>query len=1194
MIGAPPADAPPPPTADTPVQPLPPPRAPHPGGGGGGGAAAPAYAELVAASNFSFLRGASHPEELVGRAVALGLAGLGIADRNTVAGVVRAHAALDELRKAEAAERAKVVPIAAARPAPPRPTPPPTALDRFRLIVGARLAFTDGTPDIVAYPQDRAAWGRLTRLLSVGNRRAPKGDCFLTRADLHDHADGLLLIVVAPERPTPALAATLADLAAASPGTVHLGLALARDGADARRIARFAALARAHAVPLLAIGDVLYHAPERRPLQDILTCTRLGTTIFAAGRALEANAERHLKPAKEMARLWAAAAAADAVAATTTFLARIRFQLTDLAYEYPDEPVPPGRTPQQHLESLAWAAARARYADGIPDKVRVPLEKELALIRQLNFAAYFLTVYDIVQFARTQGILCQGRGSAANSVVCFLLDITGVDPTQIDLLFERFISPERGEPPDIDVDFEHERREEVIQYIYRRYGRERAALCATVISYRSRSAIRDVGKALGLSDDVTGALAGTIWGSSDKALAEKRIREAGLDPADPWLNRAVLLAGELIGFPRHLSQHVGGFVLTRNRLDETVPIGNAAMPDRTFIEWDKDDIDTLGIMKVDVLALGMLTAIRKAFDLIRDHEGRSYSLLDLPREDAGVYAMLSTGDSLGVFQVESRAQMNMLPRIKPQNFYDLVIEVAIVRPGPIQGDMVHPYLRRRQGIEDVDYPAPSPAFGPKNELFQVLGKTCGVPLFQEQAMRIAMVAAEFTGSEANQLRRAMATFRKMGTIGTFRTKMVEGMARRGYDRDFAERCFKQIEGFGNYGFPESHAAAFAYLVYVSAYLKRYHPAAFAAALLNAQPMGFYAPAQIVRDAREHGVTVLPVDVNDSFWDNTLEPAVADGGAGAGQGDDAIRRPPPLSPPRPSTAVAAPPGPAPRDWGRAGPALRLGFREIDGFRADWGAALATHRLLPYADAESLMRRGHLPKAALVKLAGADAFRSLGLDRRAAAWAVRRLPDDDALPLFAAAAAAELAAEPAARLPAMRDAEHVVADYRTTRLSLKDHPVSFLRPLLARARILPCAGVAAARDGAWCVTAGVILVRQRPGSASGVVFVTLEDETGIANLVVWPRVLETYRRVVMGARLVEVAGHVQKSPEGVVHLVARRLVDRTGLLNRLDGGELPATLARADEIVRPPRDLAAEVATRRHPRDVRILPKSRDFH
>lgn len=1185
---APPSDSPPNATvsAGATVLALPPGATPAPDGGGSGPAPTPAYAELVAASNFSFLEGASHPEELVARAVALGLAGLGIADRNTVAGVVRAHAALKEMRKAEAARRAKIVPL--------RPTPEdhaPSALDRFRLVVGARLVFQDGTPDIVAYPADRAAWGRLTRLLTEGNRRAPKGDCHLTRADLVAHADGLLLIVVAPTRPDAAFSAALADLARSlAPGSLHLGLALGRDGADTRRIAGFAALAETCGVPLVAIGDVLYHAPECRPLQDVLTAIRLKTTIFAAGRALQANAERHLKPAAEMARLWRAGppVARAALAATRALLDRIHFSLDHLAYEYPDEPVPPGRTPQEHLEILTWAAARARYPDGVPKALEKTLAKELALIAQLKFAAYFLTVHDIVAHAKSEDILCQGRGSAANSAVCFMLGITGVDPTQIDLLFERFISPERGEPPDIDVDFEHERREEVIQYIYKRYGRDRAALAATVISYRSRSAIRDVGKALGLSDDVTGALAGTIWGSSDKALAEKRIREAGLDPADPWLNRAVLLAGELIGFPRHLSQHVGGFVLTRGRLDETVPIGNAAMPERTFIEWDKDDIDTLGIMKVDVLALGMLTAIRKAFALIREHEGKVYTLADIKPTDEAVYDMLSTGDSLGIFQVESRAQMNMLPRLKPQSFYDLVIEVAIVRPGPIQGDMVHPYLRRRQGHEAVDFPSPAPPHY-RYELRDVLGKTCGVPLFQEQAMRIAMVAAEFTGEEANQLRRAMATFRKMGTIHSFRDKMVEGMVRRGYERDFAERCFKQIEGFGSYGFPESHAAAFAHLVYVSAFLKRYHPAAFAAALLNSQPMGFYAPAQIVRDAREHGVAVLPIDVNDSFWDNTLEPPSE---APTHPGD--ARRPAPLSPPRPSTAVAAPPGAPPAGWGRGGPALRLGFREIDGFREDWGVALGGNRLLPYASVESVMRRPALPKAALVKLAAADAFRSLDLDRRGAAWAVRRLPDDDALPLFAAAQAAELAAEPVASLPAMRPSEHVVADYRTTRLSLKQHPVAFLRPLLARARIVPCSGVAAARDGAWCTTAGVILVRQRPGSASGVVFVTLEDETGIANLVVWPRVLEEFRRVVMGARLVEVAGRVQRSPEGVVHLVARRLVDRSDLLLALDGGALPETLARADEIRRPGRDLPATEGPRRHPRDVRILPKSRDFH
>jgi len=1123
---------------------------------------APAYVEWVAASNFSFLHGASHPEELVEAAIAAGLKGLGIADRNSVAGVVRAHAHWKAL-----GQRQDDPALSAAARA-------------FRLLVGSRLCLTDTPVEIVAYPETRAAWGNLTRLLTLGNRRAVKGQCHLTLDDLETHADGLQLIAIAGRRPDAEFGKTMSRLKIIAGDRLQLGIGLQRGGDDMRRLLLFVHAAGTLSIPCLAIGDVLYHDPARRPLADCLTAIREKTTLRAAGQRLRANAERQLKDAPAMARLFRAAP--QCLAATLDGLPHIRFTLDDLAYEYPDEPVPPGMTPQAHLEAITWISADRRYPDGISPAIRQTLEKELALIAQLNYAPYFLTVHDIVQFARSRDILCQGRGSAANSAVCFVLGITGVDPASVDLLFERFISPERSEPPDIDVDFEHERREEVIQYIYQRYGRHRAALCATVISYRSRSAIREIGKVLGLSEDVTTALAATVWGSSGQGLADQRVRQAGLDPASPAIAEAVDLAGQLIGFPRHLSQHVGGFILTRGRLDETVPIGNGAMADRTFIEWDKDDIDTLGIMKVDVLALGMLTCIRKAFDLIEAHEGRRLTLADLPREDPATYRMLAAGDSLGVFQVESRAQMNMLPRLKPANFYDLVIEVAIVRPGPIQGDMVHPYLRRRQKIEAVSYPSPSQEFGPPDELERVLGKTLGVPLFQEQAMRIAMVAAKFTGAEANQLRRAMATFRHTGTIHTFAVKMVEGMVARGYDRDFASRCFKQIEGFGDYGFPESHAAAFAHLVYVSAYLKRHHPAAFAAALLNAQPMGFYAPAQIVRDAREHGVPLRGVDANASDWDNSLEPQPFDNAGPGRAGPDAM---PPVGRP----ALARPPA----DWGVDGPALRIGLRQIDGFRHEWAVALVAARGdRPYESPETLMRRADLPKAALQRLANADAFRSIGLDRREAAWAVRRLPDDEALPLFAAARTRELGTEAASVLPVMAAAEQVVSDYRTINMSLKAHPVSFLRPYFAGQRVMPCADLAAARNGAWVRLAGVVLVRQRPGTAKGVVFVTIEDETGIANLVVWPKVLEKFRRQVMGARLIEAHGPIQKSPEGVIHLIVRDFIDHTTLLNGLADGETPIPLARADEVRRP--DSRADVPAPRHPRNVRILPKSRDFH
>ncbi len=1091
------------------------------------------FAEFSVTSNFTFLTGASHPEELVAEAARLGLAGIGIADTNTLAGVVRAHVAM---RETEAGQGG------------------------LRLAVGARLAFADGTPGILAYPADRDGWGRLSRLLTLGKRRAEKGGCILALADLlaavAGHPAGLNLAVVPPRRLAPADAARTADalavVARAAPGSTWLLATMPHAGADRRRLARLADLAAAAGVPLMAGNDVLYHAPQRRPLQDVLACIRGHVTIETAGRMLEAHAERHLKDGDEMARLfrhWP-----QAVAETLRFLERCRFSLDELRYEYPDEPVPPGRTAQQHLVDLTWEGAARRFPGGVPERVKAIIGKELALIDQLGYAPYFLTVNDIVAHARSVGILCQGRGSAANSVVCYCLGVTAVDPTEIDLLFERFVSAERREPPDIDVDFEHERREEVIQWIYARYGRERAGLAATVISYRARSAIRDVGKALGLTEDVTAALANTVWGSWGKGLDETQVRQAGLDPANPMIGRAVDLAMQVIGFPRHLSQHVGGFVLTRGRLDETVPIGNAAMPDRTFIEWDKDDIDALGIMKVDVLALGMLTCIRKAFDLLRKHRVDDLELATVPREDPAVYAMLQKADSLGVFQVESRAQMNMLPRLKPARFYDLVIEVAIVRPGPIQGDMVHPYLRRRQNKETVVFPRPSPEHGPPDELERVLGKTLGVPLFQEQAMRIAIEAAKFSPDEANRLRRAMATFRRVGTIHLFQRKMVEGMVARGYDAEFAARCFQQIEGFGEYGFPESHAASFALLVYASSWLKCHHPAAFAAALLNSQPMGFYAPAQIVRDAVQHGVEARAPDVNASGWDNTLEE---------------------------------------REDGSL--ALRLGLRQIDGFREEWAASLVARRNGFYATVESLQRRAGLAKAALVKLAEADAMRSMGLDRRDAAWAVRRLPDALALPLFEAAGAAELAEEPMVDLPVMPLPEHVVADYQTLRLSLKGHPVGFLRALLAREGVADCATVQAQADGRRVKACGVVLVRQQPGSAKGVVFMTIEDETGIANCVVWPTLRERFRKEVMGSRLIEVQGRIQRSAEGIVHLVAERLVDRTADLSRLSREDMPTPLANADEVRRPiPDNRAAGGHGRRHPRNVRVLPRSRDFH
>jgi len=1121
-----------------------------------------AYAELASASNFSFLRGASHPKDLVLTAILRGHAGLGLADRNTVAGVVRAWSALKELRAEGLAPPDKVreggSPGEVAFIEDPLNDPALSeevkrrAAD-FRLLTGARLIFNDGTPDVIAYPESRAGWGRLTRLLTLGNRRARKGECEIGLRDLLADPEDLLLILVPPDRLT-GLEEVLTRMNEAAPGAVWLGAAQHRRGDDRRRLARLKTMAERADVPLLALNDVLYAAPEDRDLQDVVTCIREGATIETAGRRLEANAERWLKTVDEMAHLFRDAP--ESISETTAFLSRATFDLSELSYQYPEEPVPPDWTPQAWLKELTERHAAMRYPDGVPDKVQALLDKELAFIARKDIAPYFLTIFDIVRVARNKRILCQGRGSAANSAVCYVLGITSVDPMESDLLFERFLSEDRNEPPDIDVDFEHERREEIIQHIYERYGRHRAGIAATVIHFRPRSAIREVGKVLGLTEDITARLASSHWGSWGTEIGGRHVVQAGLDAANPLIARAVEMASRLLNFPRHLSQHVGGFVLTQDRLDEMVPIGNAAMPDRTFIEWDKDDIDALRLMKVDVLALGMLTCIRKAFDLIRAHEDEDWELHTLPREDPAVYDMLCRGQSIGVFQVESRAQINMLPRLRPRCLYDLVIQVAIVRPGPIQGDMVHPYLRRRNGVEKVVYSSPSPDHGPPDELEQVLRKTLGVPLFQEQAMKLAIVAAEFSDGEANGLRKAMGTFRGDGSLHTYETRMVGRMVERGYDPAFAQRCFEQIKGFGSYGFPESHAASFARLVYVSSWIKHRHPAAFACALLNSQPMGFYAPAQIVREAQEvGGVEVRPIDVSHSDWDNSLEGPVKT------------------------------------------PALRLGLHQIDGFREDWANALSTARAdAPFADIETLARRAELPAAAMRKLADADAFRSLGQDRREALWAVRRLPDDDPLPLFAAAearerGARELGAEPDAHLPLMPLGEHVAADYQTARLSLKAHPMDILRPVFAADRVLTCAATEAKRGGSLVQVAGVVLVRQRPGKGNAV-FVTLEDETGITNVVLWARMLDQFRREVMSARLMQVEGVVEKSPEGVVHVVARRILDRSAELCRLSTEHATdIQLARADVVAhpQPPRH-----PSHRHPRDVRILPGSRDFH
>jgi error-prone DNA polymerase len=1126
--------------------------------------AAPGYAEIGITTNFSFLRGGSDPRAYVHQASKLGLSAIGIADHNSLAGVVRAY---KELGNPE--------------------------LERVpKLLIGSRIIFSDGTPDIMVYPRDRAAYGRLCQLLTHGKRgseldRIEKGDCRLILDDLLQFAEGQLLILALPHRFDSARALKILDrLRQSRADGVWLAASLLYRGDDRRRLMRLHHVAAAAHVKLLATNEVLYHDPARRPLQDVLTCIREKTTIDAVGKRLEANAERYLKPADEMARLFRDIP--DAVAETMWFADRISFSLDQLRYQYPDEPVPPGKTAQRHLEDLTWQGAHKKFPIRISPKTKKVLHKELRLIRKLKYAHYFLTVHDIVHYARSVKILCQGRGSAANSAVCYVLGITSVDPTKVDLLFERFISKERLEPPDIDVDFEHSRREEVMQYVYRRYGRHRAAIIATVIHYRPRSAIRDVGKALGLTEDVTAALADTVWGSWGSGLNEMQVRQAGLDPHNPMIGLAVELATELIEFPRHLSQHVGGYVLTQDRLDSYVPIGNAAMDDRTFIEWDKDDVDALNMMKVDVLALGMLTCIRKCFDLIDQHKSKRWELATIPQDEEPVYDMLCRGESLGVFQVESRAQMNMLPRLRPRTFYDLVIEVAIVRPGPIQGDMVHPYLKRRKmNPDDIEYPYPKG--GNRNELRNVLQKTLGVPLFQEQAMRIAIEAAKFTSEEANGLRRAMATFRNVGTIGKFEGKMIGNMIARGYEPEFAKNCFNQIKGFGSYGFPESHAASFAQLVYVSSWLKHYHPDAFCCGLLNSQPMGFYAPAQIVGDARNNGVEVREIDVSHSFAENTLEEKSGDYCA-----------------------------------------VRLGFRQIDGFKwsdpdeanlkkiqakfrgvaisddeekaDDWAARIVAARTRrPFTSLEDFARETALPKRALIQLADADAFRSIGLDRRAALWAVRRLPDDVPLPLFEIAAAREQPDENARALPLMPLPEQVVADYQTIRLSLKGHPMEFLRPMFTREGVVACKAVNHDNAHKRVRCAGVVLVRQRPGSAKGVVFMTLEDETGIANIVVWPKVMEQFRKEVMGARLILIEGYIQSSPEKVTHLVAQRLFDRSPDLINLANDALvrrhavPVGPMLAEPLNDDRREHPDNPAQKiRHPRDVRILPRSRDFH
>ncbi|KKB13236.1 DNA polymerase [Devosia geojensis] len=1080
---------------------------------------APAFAELGVTSNFSFLHGGSHPHEFVGMAEHLELAAIAIADRNTMAGIVRAHVAAKKYG--------------------------------IRLVVGAPLVLRDGF-EALCFPTDREAYGRLTKLLTLGNRRADKGECHLDFEDLSGLERGQRFVVMPPYDLDAQFRAKLARFAEVFPGETYLALTPYHRSNDRARFDALAALAQEHGTPLLATNDALYHDRGRRPLQDLLTCIREHVTIDEAGFRLERNAERHLKEPSEMARLLSGYE--DALARTMEIVEDCTFSLDELKPHYPDEPTGQSATPQAELERLTWEGAARRFPNGVPADVSEKIVHELRLIAELEYAPYFLTVEDIVRFARNQTppILCQGRGSSANSVVCYCLGITAVNPTEADLLFERFISTARGEPPDIDVDFEHQRREEVIQYIYKKYGRHRAGIAATVISYRARSAINEAGKAMGLSPDIVRAMSGIVWGWSSETPPQDEIRKAGLDPYDPRLLQALVLAGQLIEFPRHLSQHVGGFVITQEPLEEVVPIGNAAMDDRTFVEWDKDDLDALGLLKVDVLALGMLTCLQKSFDLLRSHYGKNLELADVQREDGPTYAMIQKADTIGVFQIESRAQMSMLPRLKPKNFYDLVIEIAIVRPGPIQGNMVHPYLQRRKDPDKIVYP-------PKLE--PVLRKTLGVPLFQEQAMKIAMIGAGFSAEKADRLRRAMASFRNYGTVEEFKEDFVQGMLKNNYSPDFVQRCFEQIKGFSNYGFPESHSASFALLAYASAWLKCHYPDAFACALLNSQPMGFYSSASIVRDFRDHGGVVLPIDINHSEWDHTLEP---------------------LDDPKATT----------HEGGNAF-ALRLGLRQVDGLREEAAQRLVAARGAGFADMHDLYERTRLEVSVLERLAHADAYRSFGLDRRMALWEIRGLSgylgqkaSEESLPLFlhedAGVSTLLPESEEAVELPALLAGEHVHQDYETLRLSLKGHPVAFLRDKLTPRGVLRTREVEAAANGRLVTVAGLVLVRQRPGTASGVVFMTLEDETGIANAVLWNTVFNQHRKIVMGARMVAIEGVVQKA-DNVTHVVAKRLYDLTPQLLR--------AMESAPGRARPPVE---QPSLWRHPRNVRVLPKGRNFH
>lgn len=1031
------------------------------------------YTELQVTSNFSFLRGASHPDEMVEQAAAFGYSKIAITDRNTLAGIVRAHTAAKKIG--------------------------------MSIIPACRFDLMDG-PSLLAYPTDRDAYSRLSGLLTTGNLRAEKGSCHLYRKDVYEHAKGIKFIVVPPVSLNTrfdfedSFKAALAEYREALGPDVYLGAMRLYNGDDMKQIYRLSQLAEQLDMPMVATNDVHYHVPKRRELQDILTCVREKCTIHNAGFLLHQNAERYLKPIKEMQRLFRQYP--DAIMRTQEIAEACQFSLNSLKYVYPEEITSEGRSPMEELRFLAWQGANEKFNNAIPEKVEAAINAELAFMEKRNLAAYFLTVHDFVRFARSQRILCQGRGSAANSVVCYCLGITSVDPSKFRLLFARFMSEARDEPPDIDVDFEHERREEVIQYIYQKYGRDRAAIVATVTQLHFKGAVRDVAKAMGLSVDVVNRLSASVWRHAE-VFDDQQLIEQGFDPSDRHLRKTLELTSQMMGFPRQLGQHTGGFVITQGKLSDLCPVMNARMEDRTCIEWNKDDIDALGFLKVDVLALGMLTCIRKAFDLAKAHYGLDLTLANVPQDDPAVYEMISHADTIGVFQIESRAQMSMLPRLKPKCFYDLVIEVAIVRPGPIQGDMVHPYLRRRNGEEAVEYPS--------KELEEILGRTLGVPLFQEQAMEVAIIAGGFSPAEADELRRSMASFKANGKLHLYEKKLVDGMVARGYEEGFSRRIFKQLQGFEGYGFPESHAASFALLVYVSSWLKCYYPDVFATALLNSLPMGFYQPAQLVIDAQKHGVEVKPVDVNLSGWDNLLEEKTG------------------------------------KYW-----VVRLGFRQVSGLKEDDIQALIAGRSAGYSSVHALRDAG-VPQTALEKLADADAFRSIGLDRRQVLWEVAALGDRP-VALFEGQPS-ESATETQVTLPFMTAAEHVVQDYAATSLSLKAHPVSFVREKLKLLNVLSAKEINEAKDGDLVKVAGLILVRQRPGTASGICFITIEDETGTVNLVVFQKLFDHYRKEILQSKLIMVEGQLQKEGE-VIHVVLKRCFNFNKLMDNLTASSIEA--------------------------------------